>query len=200
MRSAVLNRLMLFINNGSYSKEDLEKIHYGLEAIYIFITKGIVIFTISYILGLLKYTLIFLLFYGILRSFACGLHAASSFACLIASTLVFIIIPYLCKTLIINRIFCIAAMVLSLLLMIKYAPADTKKRPIVNNKKRKKLKYISVFFSTTYIILALIVKKNIILNSLMFGLVFETIMILPITYKLFGLPYNNYINYLKTNK
>ncbi len=196
----MLNRLMLFINNGSYSKEDLEKIHYGLEAIYIFITKGIVIFTISYILGLLKYTLIFLLFYGILRSFACGLHAASSFACLIASTLVFIIIPYLCKTLIINRIFCIAAMVLSLLLMIKYAPADTKKRPIVNNKKRKKLKYISVFFSTTYIILALIVKKNIILNSLMFGLVFETIMILPITYKLFGLPYNNYINYLKTNK
>ena len=190
---------MIFVNNSSYSKEDLEKIRYGLEAIYIFITKGIVVFTISYFLGLLKYTLFFLAIYGFIRTFACGLHASKSWICMIASILIFIIIPYACKTLVINQFIRIFVMIISAILIFIYAPADTKKRPIINKKKRKYLKIISTIISISYIIASFIVKNNIILNSLTFGISLETIMILPVTYKLFKLPYNNYINYLKVN-
>ena len=191
--------MMNFINNGSYSKEELEKIHYGLECIYIFITKGIVVFTIAYLLGILKYTLFFLTVYGLLRMFACGLHATKSWICMISSALIFIIIPYICKILIINKYIRIFLMIISTILIFIYAPADTKKRPIINKNKRLRFKIISTFISFTYITANLFIKNNFILNSLAFGLILETIMILPITYKIFNLPYNNYINYLKSH-
>ena len=199
MREVILNKTMTFVQNDKYSKEDLEKIHYGLECLYIFITKGIIIFTVAYFLGILKYTLFFVITYGLVRTFACGLHATSSLACLIASTLLFLLFPFLSKVLIINNYIRLIVMLISTLLIYKFAPADTKKRPIINEKKRKKLKYISTFISLSYMILTLFIKKNFILNSLMIGLTLEAIMILPITYKIFKLPYYNYIDYLKSH-
>jgi len=199
VRNAVINKTMKYVNNGSYSKDDLEKIRYGLECIYIFITKGIVIFTIAYFLGILKHALFFVATYGMLRSFACGLHATKSWICMVSSILIFIIIPYLCKILIINKFIRLTLMAISTILIYIYAPADTKKRPIINKNKRKRLKIISTCIAIIYIIISLYVKKNFILNSLMFGLILETFMILPMTYKTFKLPYNNYINYLKSH-
>ena len=200
MRNAVLNRMMLFINNDSYSKDELEKIHYGLEIIYIFITKGIIIFTISYLLGILKYTLTFFATYSILRSLACGLHATKSWICTLSSATIFIIIPYLCKLLIINNIVRIVIMIITTLLIFKYAPADTKKRPIINPKKRLFLKLASSSICIIYIISSFFIKENFILNAFMFSILLETMLILPTTYKLFKLPYNNYINYLEALK
>ena len=45
--------------------------------------------------------------------------------------------------------------------------------------------------------IALISKNNFISNCLIFALILENILISPITYKLFKLPYNNYITFLK---
>lgn len=200
MREVIIKKLIKFINNGSYSKEELEKIKYGLECIYIFITKGIVIFTIAYFLGILKYTLAFVALYGIIRSFACGLHATKSWICMISSILIFIIIPYLCHALMINYLIKFSLMIIATTLIYVYAPADTKKRPIINKNKRKKLKFISTGISTIYILINLYIKNNFLTNALMFSLILEAIMILPITYKIFKLPYNNYVNYLKAHK
>ena len=200
MRSIVLNKMMNFVDNGSYTKEELEKIHYGFECIYIFITKGIVIFTIAYFLGILKYTALFSLFFGLIRSFACGLHAKSSISCLIFSTLLFIIIPYLCKVLVLNKIINIILLFVSTVLIYIYAPADTKKRPIINQNKRKRQKYISISIALSYIIASIFIEKGLILNTLSFSLTLESIMILPITYKIFKLPYNNYKSYLESHK
>ena len=197
MRSAILNKTMNFVNDNSYSEEELEKIRYGLECIYIFITKGIVIFTIAYFLGILKYTLFFMIPYGLIRSFACGLHATKSWICMVSSIIIFILIPYLCKILIIDRLIRLFFMIISTILLFIYAPADTKKRPIINKKKRLKLKWISTIISLIFIVISLFIKKNFVLNSIMFSLILEVLMILPITYKIFKLPYNNYINYLK---
>ena len=191
---------MVFINNGTYSKEDLEKIRYGLECIYIFVTKGIIIFSIAYFLGILKYTLVFVVIYAMIRLFACGLHATKSWMCSVASILMFIIIPYLCKMLIIPNYLRIIIMIIATILIFIYAPADTKKRPIVNPLKRKKLKAISTIVSIIYIALSFIITKNFILNALLFSLILEVIMISPTTYKLFKLPYNNYVNYLKVQQ
>ena len=191
--------MIKFVDNGSYTKEDLEKIRYGFECIYILITKGVVVLTIAFFLGILKYTIVFLAIYGLVRTFACGLHATKSWICMISSILIFIIIPYLCKILIINKLVRLVIMGISTILIYIYAPADTKKRPIINKNKRLRLKIISTSIAIIYIIISLYIKKNFILNSLMFGLILETIMILPITYKTFKLPYNNYINYLKSH-
>ena len=103
MRDVVLNKMMNFVNDGSYSKEQLEKIHYGFECIFIFITKGLIIFFIAFLLGILKHTLFFVAVFGFLRMFGCGIHAKTSISCLIASILLFIIFPYLCIILKVSR-------------------------------------------------------------------------------------------------
>ena len=39
------------------------------------------------------------------------------------------------------------------------------------------------------------IKDNILSNTLTFAILLEMVMVLPISYKLFGLTYNNYLNY-----
>ena len=46
-----------------------------------------------------------------------------------------------------------------------------------------------------YFILTLLIKNNLIINSLIIGTIIECILVLPITYKAFNMPYNNYKNY-----
>ena len=79
-----------------------------------------------------------------------------------------------------------------------YAPSDTVKRPLKDKKKRLIYKILSLVVTFLYIILSLIIKDNFMSNAFIFSLIIEVIIILPITYKIFGVPYNNYKNF-KTN-
>ena len=84
-----------------------------------------------------------------------------------------------------------------ILLMLKNSPADTKKKPIVNRKRRRRLKILSAIISIIYSILSIILKNQIICNYFLLSLILQNIMISPFTYKIFNQPYNNYITFLK---
>ena len=75
---------------GKYSDEKLEEIEYGLETIYLTVTKLIIIFGVAFILGIVKETIVLLICYNLIRSSAYGLHASKSIYCLISSLLLFI--------------------------------------------------------------------------------------------------------------
>ena len=64
-----------------------------------------------------------------------------------------------------------------------------------NEKKRKKFKILSIITSTIMTLLIIFLKDNYITNFMFVGFIEATIMILPITYKLYGVSYNNYKNY-----
>ena len=81
--------------------------------------------------------------------------------------------------------------------MVKNAPADTKKRPIVNKKRRERYKFISTFLTIGFSFLAILIKDNFISNCLIFAIIMQNCMISPTVYKIFKLPYNNYITFLK---
>ena len=81
--------------------------------------------------------------------------------------------------------------------MFKNSPADTHKKPIINKKKRKMYKYISTCLAIIYSIIILFIKNQIFCNYLLISLILQNIMISPVTYKIFKLPYNNYITYLE---
>ena len=85
-----------------YDEEKLEVITYGLEALYITITKTIVIFGLAFILGVLKETLLIILFYNIIRTTAFGMHATESWHCYVISGTLFIGMASLCKYVDIN--------------------------------------------------------------------------------------------------
>ena len=76
-----------------------------------------------------------------------------------------------------------------------YAPADTEKRPLKNKKKRIMYKILTIIVATIYITLSIIIKDNTLSNCFLVAIIIETIIILPLTYKIFKVPYNNYKKY-----
>ena len=198
MKNLIVNSYMNHIKkNNNYSKEKLEKIEYGLTGLYLTISKIIIVSLIAFLLGIFKEMLIVMILFNILRTTAFGMHASKSWMCLLISIISFIGIPILCINLNMNVYIKIIICITCIILFSLYAPADTKKKPIINRKRRFKLKMITIFISLIFSIIAIIINNNFISNCLIFSMILEIFFILPITYKMFNLPYNNYITYLE---
>ena len=198
MKKKILNHCMEVVKNKypEYDEDKLEIINYGLESIYLTFTKIIIIFVLAIILNIWKDVLLLLAFYNLIRVSAFGMHAKKSIHCLMISLTLFIGGVYLCRYLVIPLILKVVLSIICIILIAKYAPADTEKRPIINKKLRKKYKIISVIISGIFAISIVLLSDKNISNYLLLGMIEATIMLLPITYKIFDLPYDNYKKYL----
>lgn len=183
------------INNPSYNDTKLAEIRYGLEGIYLSITKLIIIFLLAILLNILKEMIFMLIIFNILRTTGFGLHATKSWICLVSSSVIFLGGPLLAKIIIINNLLKTILSITSVILIYKYAPADTKKRPLIKEKKRNIYKFITTIKCIILNIFIIFIKNNIITNLIILGIYAEVIVILPKTYKLFNMPYDNYKNY-----
>lgn len=194
-------RFLKYIRNSikkqypNYSDDKLDEIMYGVEGIYLTITKTIIIFTLALILGVFKELLLLLIAFNFMRLFAFGMHADNSITCLIFSSTVFIGGAFLCKYLTINKELLYYIYPILLLIIAIYSPADTVKRPLIKRKKRIRFKILSIIMASIYFVTSLFINNDLIINSLLFGLIIECILILPTTYKIFKMPYKNYLNY-----
>ena len=196
MKDTIINYCMkLITENNNYSKDQIDIIKYGLEAIYLTITKMIVIVAVAFFLGILKELFLLLVTYNIIRSQAFGIHASKSSYCLISSLISFIGGAFICKYVMIPKAVMIIGALLCDVCLFLYAPADTYKRPLVNAKKRRRFKVLSSLLGIIYTILIISVNDFHITNYLLIGMILAVGMILPITYKIFKLPYNNYKKY-----
>lgn len=200
MKKFIINNVMNYIKkNTNYNNIKLKEIEYGLVSIYLTISKMIIILIIAYFLGIFKEMLLFSLIYNIIRMPSFGLHATKSWLCLIISIILFIGIPYLATIIYFPIIYKIMISIFCILFIFKNSPADTKKKPIVNKKRRLRFKIISTTVSIIYSILVIILNNEIVCNYFLLSLILQNIMISPITYKLFKQPYNNYIIFLKNH-
>ena len=198
MKRKILKALMSNIkkNKPDLNEEQLEIIEYGLEGLYLTIIKIIIILLLAIVLDILKETVLMIIFYNVTRFFTFGLHAKTSTACLITSLLLFIGGTYLATYLQIPLIVKIILSIICLILICIYAPADTEKRPLINPKKRKRFKIQSIIISIIMGVLIIYLNDSYISNFMVIGQLEAVIMILPITYKAFDLPYNNYKSYI----
>lgn len=197
MKKLIINKCMELVTtyNKDLSQRDIDKIKYGLEGLYLTITKLIFIIIVSIILGIWKETLLLILIFNGIRLTAFGVHAKRSIDCLISSTLFFILFPILCIKLTIPLIVKVILFIPLTVLIGIFAPTDTEKRPLINKKKRKIYKILSIIISIIYMTIAIVIKNNILSNCFIFAIVIQIIIMLPITYKIFGVSYNNYKNY-----
>lgn len=176
----------------TYNENDLIKLKYGLEGIYLTISKLIILILFAFILRIEKEVLLLVLSFSIIRSAASGVHASKSWICLLTTLLIFLTVPLIFKYYILSFYNKLFIGLICLLLFTKYAPADTKKRPLKIMKKKHVLKIITIIIAITFIIISLYAKNNLLVNSLTGALIIETLMILPITYKIYNQPYRNY--------
>lgn len=199
MKELVVNGIMNNITKYyDYDNTKISEIKYGIESLYLTITKTIIIFIISFILNITKELMLLFVFYSLIRLTGFGVHAKKSWHCWLTSLITFVLIPLLIKYITINEELLVISYTIFTLLLLKYAPADTEKRPLINKKKRITYKILTILLVISYFIYSLVNKDNItIINTLYFSILLETLLVLPCTYKLFGVKYNNYKNYKK---
>lgn len=200
MKNYVVNHCMKIVNyNNDYDEEKLAIIKYGLEGLYLQITKIFLIILIALILGIFKEVVIFLLIYNIIRATSFGLHATKSWICLVSSTLIFIGFPLICKYLIIPTYIKTILNIIIIGFIYKNSPADTKNRPIVSSKRRQFYKYSSTFIAIIFAYCSILISDSFLANCFTLTMLVQSFMISPTVYKIFGLPYNNYLSYMANN-
>lgn len=179
-----------------YSDSKIDEIRYGLEAIYLSITKVIVILLITLLLRIFKEAILVLLFFNGLRTTAFGIHASKSWMCWVSSSILFIGIPYLCIYINIPNLVQYILIFISLVSFLLYAPADTVKRPLVRKNRRIKFKVFTLIVAFIYIIIFFYTKYAFLKNIIICTMVLESVLIHPLTYRVFKLPYKNYESYV----
>ena len=196
MRNALVHKMMNWIesNYPSMHQDKYDEIKYGLEVLYLGLSKYAVIFLFAFMLGCLKEALMCSLFFGILRCTAFGLHSNNSISCLIISSIVLLGIPYLSKIMYLFQWHKIIICILLICIYAKYAPADTKNHPIVNDRIRSFLKIAAILTAVVYSII-IVTFDSYISNMILLCMVTECIIILPVTYKILNESYNNYLKY-----
>jgi len=198
LKERVIDYIISFIEKyHKYSNKDLEKLRYGLEGLYLTITKMIVIISLSIYLGIFKETIITLFLFNIIRYTGFGFHAEKSWHCLILSTIYFIGIPLFFLHVQLSDLIILSICFLCIISYLLFAPADTKKRPLPNKKKRKIRKFATFFIGIIYSIMIFIINDTVLTALLLSTLVVQAIIIQPLLYKIFQQPYNNYKSYVK---
>ena len=152
----------------TFSELDQKKLRYGLEGIYLTITKLIVLFLLAVILDMLPEFILVTVLFNIIRYTGFGFHAEKSYQCLYI----------ICGV--------------SLLHYLLFAPADTKKRPLSNKRKRFIRKVITIIIGSIYTLAIILLDSNYWTAIILSAMILEVISISPITYRIFNQPYNNY--------
>lgn len=178
----------------SYSDHDIEKLRYGLEGVYLTVTKMIVLIILAIIFGHLKEIFIALFLFNIIRYFGFGFHAEKSIECLFLSIFNFILIPEFFLRVDISFKYYLIIACCCIVIFLLFAPADTIKRPLRNKKKRVLRKVLTTITGLLYLIGIIYFKNSYISSLIISSLVAFAIIVNPITYFIFRQPFNNYKN------
>ncbi len=198
MKKKFLDSSINFIKNyKELTDDDIEKLRYGLEGIYLTITKLVAIAIVASVLGILKEVIITLLLFNAIRYTGFGFHAEKSIQCLFISLFQFVILPYILINIVIPKNIIFVICIICIVSYFFFAPADTIKRPLPNMRKRKIRKWSTVFIGIIYSIFLFIFSDTFVAPLILSALLVEAIIINPLLYMVFGQPYNNYKTYVQ---
>lgn len=174
--------------NLEIDEERAEVINYGLHIIVGEIPKFFIIMGIAYLLGVLDLTILAYFLILPFRAFSGGFHLKTHIGCIIGSTLFFCGIGILGKYLILKNItkylVTFGIWIFGMIMVKLYAPADTENVPIISKSERKKKRMLSYIALTTSIIVSLFIRNEIISNIIVYGMLFQSITITRLAYKL----------------
>ena len=166
--------------------EKAEVIEYGLELIVGEMPKTILLFVVSFFLGIGWYMIFAYVALMPYRMMSGGFHLHTHLGCIMGSIIVYYGNIYLSKFLILDNIQKYILIGLSLLfgiLMVSfYAPADTENVPIISKKERKMKKILSYVTLILTLIAATFIQDSTLANILIIGSIIQSISISRIAY------------------
>ncbi len=155
--------------NNVVEEKDLDWYIYGTELFIITIIKYLGLFIIAVLLGWIKEAFIYILAFSILRNQAGGVHSDSFLRCFVVTNLITIASIYLVKYVFINILYIILPLmiILSIIIVYKYAPIDTPNRTLdeVEILKYKKRSRVVVLMGSIIILILTLTINSIILYT-----------------------------------
>ena len=181
-----------FSNCLNLSSDDREKLLIGATVILFNMLEVCIVFTLAFLLGILKETMLFTIMFVPLRMLAAGVHCKTGSTCLLITVIFYIGSSLLCKYCPIRISYAIILGIMCIIAFLKYAPADTENRPILGEKHRRMIKIKTISIAVLILVINILIKNATLFNCAMYALIIETVSILPLTYKIFNYTYNNY--------
>ena len=181
--------------------ERAEVTNYGLQLVIGEIPKTIILIIIAWLLGVLKLTILAVLLILPYRTVSGGVHLRTHIGCIVATTIMYTGNAFLSQYLVwngnlIKYITALLIWAFSMVMIKKYAPADTQDVPILRKKERKIKQRFSYIIMTITLAIGLIIRNNTISNLLIIGTLLQTITITKLMYKLTKNKYG-YLEYIK---
>lgn len=173
-------------------EEELEIVQYGIEVFFINLFKLSFLLIIAWLLGVINPLMILLISFACIRLFAAGVHAPSTWLCTLLNLVFFLGGTYICINISINPLLRFSLFLISILLLSKYAPADTEDRPLVSSRLRRRLKFQSIGTSLILLFIMLSLNNEIYQNLITCGVCFGALMTTPVIYYIFRKGYRNY--------
>lgn len=169
--------------------EKAEVLHYGLQLVIGEVPKIFLLILIAFLLGIGPLTLLTFLLILPYKMASGGFHLKTHLGCIIGTTSFYCGIVLLSKNIVIEpeilKYAIITAVWLFGMLMCKlYAPADTENVPILSQKERKKKRIASYITLSITLMVAVIIKDSTISNILIFGTLFQSIIITKLAYRI----------------
>lgn len=187
MKESIINYIITYINkNTNYDYKDINKISYGIEGLYLMITKLIIVFVLSLLLNIFKETILLFLVFGVIRFFGFGVHAKTSSQCLLYSLFLFILLPFIFYHITLNIYLEILLFIITSINLFIFAPSDTENRRFRDKKKYFIRKILTLIITFVYIFLYYYFNNKVFLISI----IIQSIIVNPITYKIMGIDYH----------
>ena len=168
--------------------ERAEIINYGIHLIVGEIPKFFIIMGIAYLLGVFDLTILSYFLVLPYRGASGGFHLKTHIGCIIGSVVFFSGIALLSKYVILGTtakyIVTFIIWLFGMIMVKLYAPADTENVPIISKKERKKNKILSYIILTISIVASIIIRNEVISNMIVYGMLFQSISITRLAYKL----------------
>ncbi|ELD8083658.1 accessory gene regulator AgrB [Staphylococcus pseudintermedius] len=183
---------MLLIDNGiekmalklqqrqNLSHIEFLKVRLGMQVVVINSFKAVVTYGLALLLNIFLYTLIVHLTFLALRGYSHGAHAKTSMLCHVQNIASFVVLPWLIVQYDISFQFLLSLSILAAIIVIIYAPAATKKRPIAPGRvKGLKIKSIIVFIILIALAFIIPAPYN---RFVVYGVLLQSFTLLPIFY------------------
>ncbi|MBQ3409513.1 MAG: accessory gene regulator B family protein [Clostridia bacterium] len=204
MVNQICNKLMDRVRSKMPEVDDerAEVIRYGFELLIGEVPKLLLMFVLAALLGKLKYFLISLAIICPYRTFSGGIHLKTHIGCFITTNLMYLGNVYFSEWIKFNSIYVKLAVIVftyifAVTMIILYAPADTETVPILRKNDRRKKKIEAIVWATGVLIISFCVKDIIIGNMCVFGILFQTLTITKLSYKIFNVKLG-YLEYIKS--
>lgn len=168
--------------------ERAEVIQYGLQIMIGEVPKFFIMAGIAWVLNLLELTIICFALMLPYRMYSGGFHLKTHIGCIIGTSLMYTGNAFISREIYMNInqkiLFGILLWIFSLIMIYKYAPADTEDVPVISKKERKKRRNISYIIVTIMIVVGIFIKFNIISNILLIGTLLQTLSITRLAYNI----------------